>query len=120
MELPIALALSYPERITSNVNSLDFNKLSKLTFEEIDHLRFPCFNLILQAAKQGGDYPAVANGANEQAVKLFLEGKFSYPDIYKSIYGALQSYYGSHHVDFEHLLEADAFARKYVKELFKV
>ncbi len=118
MELPIALALSAPERIQSNVNSIDFAKLAKLSFEAVDHDRFPCFNLILTAIKQGGDYPAVANGANEMAVKLFLEGKIGYNDIYKSIYGALQSHYGSHHVDFEHLTEADEFARKYVEELF--
>ncbi len=118
MELPIALALSAPERITSNVKGLDFAEISKLTFEKVDHDRFPCFNLILTAIKQGGDYPAVANGANEMAVKLFLDGKIGYNDIYKGIYGALQSHYGSHHVDLEHLIEADEFARAYVKELF--
>ncbi len=118
MELPIALALSAPERITSNVKSLNFAELKKLTFESVDHDRFPCFNLVLMAIKQGGDYPAVANGANEVAVKLFLEGKIGYNDIYKAIYGAMQSHYGSHHVDLEHLTEADEFARNYVKELF--
>ncbi len=119
MELPIALALSAPQRIRSNVNSLNFAELKQLTFESVDHDRFPCFNLILTAIKQGGDYPAVANGANEMAVKLFLEGKIGYNDIYKGIYGALQSHYGSHHVDVEHLTEADEFARSYVKELFE-
>ena len=120
MELPIALALHYPERITSNVKSLDFASLKTLSFEAVDHDRFPCFNLVLDAAKQGGDYPAVANAASEMAVKLFLEGKIGYNDIYKSIYGALQAHYGGHHVDFEHLQEADTFAREYVKELFNI
>ena len=120
MELPIALALNYPERITSNVKSLDFATLKSLSFEKVDHDRFPCFNLVLTAGKQGGDYPAVANAASEMAVKLFLEGKIGYNDIYKSIYGALQSHYGGHHIDFEHLQEADTFARNYVKELFNI
>ena len=120
MELPIALALCYPERITSNVKSLDFASLKNLSFESLDHQRFPCFDLVLTAAKTGLDYPAVANGANEEAVKLFLQGKIGFNDIYKSIYGALQAHYGSHHVDFEHLQEADAFARNYVKELFNI
>ena len=119
MEIPIALALCAPNRIQSNVNSLDFSKLAKLSFESVDHDRFPCFNLVLTAIRQGGDYPAVANGANEMAVKLFLEGKIGYNDIYKGIYGALQSHFGSHHCDLEHLIEADEFARTYVKELFK-
>jgi len=120
MELPIALALNYPERITSNVKSLDFATLKSLSFEKVDHDRFPCFNLVLTAGKQGGDYPAVANAASEMAVKLFLEGKIGYNDIYKSIYGALQAHYGGHHIDFEHLQEADTFARNYVKELFNI
>ncbi len=118
MELPIALALSAPERVTSNVKSLNFAELGQLTFEKVDHDRFPCFNLVLTAIKQGGDYPAVANGANEMAVELFLDGKIGYNDIYKGIYGALQVHFGSHHVDIEHLTEADEFARNYVKELF--
>ena len=118
MEIPIALALCAPNRIQSNVNSLDFAKLSKLTFEQVDHDRFPCFNLVLTAIKQGGDFPAVANGANEMAVKLFLQGKIGYNDIYKGIYGALQAHFGSHHCDLEHLIEVDEFARNYVKELF--
>ena len=120
MELPIALALCYPERITSNVKSLDFATLKNLSFESLDHQRFPCFDLVLTAAKAGADYPAVANGANEMAVKLFLEGKIGYNDIYKAIYGALQAHYGGHHIDFEHLQEADEFARNYVKELFSI
>ena len=116
MELPICLALNYPERIDVGLKSLDFGALKTLTFEEIDHKRFPCFSLILQAAECGGVYPAVANGANEQAVQLFLEGKIGYRDIYKSIYGALQSYDGGQHLHLEELTEADAFARKYVKD----
>ncbi len=119
MELPIALALSYPERLDVGLKSLDFASLKSLSFAEIDHERFPCFNLVMQAAKEGGVYPAVLNGANEEAVKLFLENKINYGDIYKGIYGALQSYDGSTHVHFEHLIEADAFARKYVNDLFK-
>lgn len=120
MEIPIALALSLPERITSNVKSLDFSQIKSLTFNEIDHKRFPCFNLVLDAGKSGGVYPAVANGANERAVELFLKGKIGYGDIYTAIYGALQSYDGSMHVHLDDLVFADSFARKYVDYLFGV
>ena len=120
MELPISLALSYPERLDCGIKSLDFSALSKLTFNSVDHDRFPCFNLVLQAAEEGGVYPAVANGANEEAVRLFLEGKIGYEDIYKSIYGAMQSYDGGQHLHLEEFTEADDFARKYVKDLFGV
>ena len=120
MELPIQLALTYPERINAGVKSIDFATLKSLTFETVDKDRFPCFDLILDAGKSGGVYPAVANGANEQAVNLFLQGKIAFNDIYKAIYGALQSYDGSMHLHFEDLCEADAFSRKYVNYLFGV
>ena len=118
MKLAIQLALSYPERLKTNVKSLDFSSLKNLTFESVDNERFPCFDLILQSAKAGGLYPAVANGANEQVVKLFLEGKIGYNDIFKGIYGAMQSFDGPQHVHLDDLIEADKFARNYVKFLF--
>ncbi len=120
MELPIALALTYPERISSGINSLNFSGLKSLTFEELDRDRFPCFDLILEAGKAGGVYPAVANGANEEAVRLFLDGRIGYLDIYKSIYGAMQSYDGGQHLHLDEFAIADKFARKYVKDLFGV
>ena len=118
MEVPIALALTYPDRITSNIKSLDFASLSTLNFEKVDKQKYPCFDLVLDASRQGGDYPALINGANEVAVDLFLKGKIKYTDIYKALYGSLQAYYGSHHLDMEHLTEADQYGREYVKELF--
>lgn len=120
MEIPIALALSYPERFDQGVKSLDFASLKSLTFEKVDKERFPCFDLILESAREGSTYPAVANGANEQAVGLFLQGKIGYNDIYKAIYGAMQSFDGAHHVHFDDLEDADRFSRQYVLDLFGV
>lgn len=120
MRLAIQLALSYPERLPSSVKSLDFASLKSLTFEKVNKERFPCFDLIIESAKSGGLYPAVANGANEQAVNLFLQDKIGYNDIFKAIYGALQAFEGSHHVHLEDLLEADKFAKNYVNFLFGV
>ncbi len=120
MELPISLALSYPNRLSTDIKSLDFKALKNLSFEEIDHERFPCFNLVMQAGKEGACYPAVANGANEKAVELFLKGKISYVDVYKAIYGALQAYDGPNHAHLDDLIEADRFSREYVKELFNI
>ncbi len=118
MEIPISLALSYPERITTGVKGLDLGALGQMTFEKVDHERFPCFDLIMTAGKEGACYPAVANGANEKAVELFLKRKISYNDIYKGIYGALQAYDGPNHAHLDDLIEADAFSRNYVKQLF--
>lgn len=120
MKLAIQLALSYPDRLSTGIKSLDFSALKNLSFESVDKERFPCFDLIIESAKSGGLYPAIANGANEQAVELFLQGKITYNDIYKGIYGALQAYDGPQHLHFEDLQEADKFSRRYVSFLFGV
>ena len=91
-----------------------------MSFESVDKKRFPCFDIVLQSAKTGGPYPAVANGANEECVRLFLENKIKYNDIYKGIYGALQSYDGGIHAHMDDLIAGDEFGRKYVDALFGV
>lgn len=120
MEIPIALALSYPERIKSGVKPLNLANIGKLTFSEIDNDRFPCFELVLSAAKIGGLYPAVANGANDAAVELFLKDIISYGDIYSAIYGALESFGGGEICGYESVAEANRFAREYVKSKYGV
>lgn len=80
MDVPIQLALTYPERIKSGVEPLDLTK-QPLTFSAVDEKRYPCFNIALQAAKLGGVYPCAVSGANEEAVKLFLNGVISYTEI---------------------------------------
>ena len=120
MELPIQLALTYPERLNSGVAPLDFRTLNSLTFEEVDHERFPCFNLVLEAGKYGNGFPAAVNAASEVAVNLFLKGAIGYNDIHKALYGTMQAFYGEHHVNIDALMESDAFGRKYVYDLFGV
>ena len=81
MRLPIALALSYPQRLDVGVERV--NLLSQaLTFEEIDTKRYPCFPLVLQAAQMGDNYPCALSAANEEAVKMFLQGRIRFTDIY--------------------------------------
>ena len=120
MELPIALALCPEQRLKSRVKSLDFGALKSLTFTELDREKYPCFDLVVNAGKAGGCIPAVANGANEIAVKLFLENKISFNDIYKAIYGAVSSYNEKCSGTFDCYQNADTYARNFVKELFKV
>ena len=120
MELPIQIALCYPERLKPVTESLNFAKLGKLTFSELDEKRFPAFREVVNAGKEGGAYPAVANGANDTAVKLILENKIGFNDIYGSICGALAAYKGTYNGDFESLKAANDFAAKYVKNKFGV
>lgn len=80
MDIPIQLALSYPDRKASGVSALDLTK-EPLTFMQPDHKRYPCFDIAINAAKAGGVYPCAASAANEVAVKLFLSGKIKFGEI---------------------------------------
>ena len=80
MDIPIQLALSYPDRKPSGVSALDLTK-EPLTFMQPDHKRYPCFDIAIKAAKAGGVYPCAASAANEVAVKLFLNGKIKFGEI---------------------------------------
>lgn len=81
MRTPIAVALGFPERISSGVNRLDFTKLSSLTFMEPDFSRYPCLKLAMQASKSGQSATTALNAANEVAVASFLESKIKFTDI---------------------------------------
>ncbi len=115
MELPIQIALSYPNRYESGLKSLDFAKIGKLTFGSVDNERFPCFSLVLEAEKKGGLYPAVVNGANERAVKAFLSGDIFYFDIHKILSGALSAFKGNGEVTVESLTAADKFGESFAE-----
>ena len=85
MEIPIALALSYPERLESKIESVDFIKLGSLNFSPVDINKYPCFDLALQAIKKGDNYPCALNAANEVAVKSFLDGQIKFTDIANTV-----------------------------------
>ena len=81
MELPIQLALTYPERLPSNAAPLDLIKLSALHFSAPDSARYPCFFLALKCAESGGDMPCALNAAGEVAVQAFLHGQIKFTQI---------------------------------------
>lgn len=81
MRTPIALALSWPERLATPVARLDLVALKSLSFEAPDHERFPALRIAVQALNRGGAAPAVLNAANEMAVTAFLERRIGFLDI---------------------------------------
>jgi 1-deoxy-D-xylulose-5-phosphate reductoisomerase len=120
MELPVLYALTHPERVADDgVPGFDPVKLSPMTFEPVDHLRFPALRLGISAGKAGGTAPAVFNGANECAVAAFLAGKIAFADIPRGISSALDSLGGMPAGTREQLLAADAAARSHVQRMFK-
>lgn len=118
MELPIQLALLYPERVEFKKPSIDFSSLNNLTFSKLDEERFPCFNLVVESCRKGGSYPAVVNGANDCLVDLFLRDKIAYTDIYKGIVECVNAFNGEYRGDFESLDNANRFAVEYINEHF--
>jgi 1-deoxy-D-xylulose-5-phosphate reductoisomerase len=81
MRVPIAHCLGWPVRLRTNVTPLDLARVGSLTFEPVDHERFPALRLALDALSAGGAAPTVLNAANEVAVAAFLDGKLSFPGI---------------------------------------
>ncbi len=88
MRLPILYALSYPERIASELN-FDMATLGNLHFEQPDFERFPCLRLAYEAAEAGGAHPIALNASDEVAVEAFLEGRISFPGIPRTIEAVL-------------------------------
>lgn len=119
MELPILYALSHPERIEdAGIPAFDAVAAGKLTFEAVRHDAFPCLGLGIAAGKAGGAAPAVFNGANEQAVALFLEGRVTFGAIAEAVEDALARHTGLSGGDLPSLWHADAQARRTVREMF--
>lgn len=112
MELPIQLALSYPERIAGGVESMNFVQAFSLSFEPLDKQKYPCFELALACGKAGGTYPCALNAADEVAVQAFLNGKIAFTDIYKIVDKVVQAHAGLRAENFVQLVEADAAARR--------
>lgn len=80
MKLPIALALTYPERFEVSSDKLSLVGKS-LDFLSLDDNRYPCFSIVMEAAKRGGVYPCAVSCANEVAVEYFLQGKIKFSKI---------------------------------------
>lgn len=117
MELPIQLALTYPERLDCGVPPLDFEKLAALRFLPLERKRFPCYDLALTAAETGGNYPCALNGAGEVAVHAFLGGRISFPAIAEIIGEALAGTQPLPADDYPSLEETDRRARAAAERL---
>lgn len=115
MRLPIQLALTYPERMECPVDGLDLT-LQPLTFSHPDLEAFPCLKLAMDAAQQGGTACPVMNGANEEAVAMYLRDEIGFYDIYELVKGAMDAIPFIADPTLEEILSCDAAARAYVRE----
>ncbi len=117
MKLPIQYAFTYPERGELCCESLSLAKIGTLTFDCPDYDTFPCLKLCIDAIREGGLKPAAANGANEEAVALFLDGKIKFLDIPRFVSAATKKQKHVENYTLEDVFAADKAARAYVREL---
>ena len=115
MRLPIQLAMTYPERRDCVVPKLDLTKCGALTFAQPDMEAFPCLKLARDCAQKGGNACAAMNGANEEAVALYLEDKIGFYDIYRLVAQAVEEVPFAQSPNLEEILEADRLARASVR-----
>lgn len=117
MRLPIQLALTYPERIPCPVEPLDLLTCGPLTFSKPDMENFPCLALAYDCAKKGGTACPAMNGANEEAVAMFLRDEIGFYDIYELVSRAVETVPFLPNPTLEEILEADRRARAAVRAL---
>ena len=117
MRVPIAYALTYPDRVPCDLPSLDLAALGSLTFESPDFRKFPCLQLAHEALDSGQTYPAVLNAANEVAVQAFLDRHIGFKEIPEIIRAALQAHTPHAAQTVEDVLAADAWAREEARRL---
>lgn len=117
MRVPIQLAFTYPDRAPSPVSGLDLLRCGPLTFQEPDTKAFPCLALAKACAKASGTACPAMNGANEEAVALFLSDKIGFYDIYHKVAKAVEAVPYIAKPTLEQILEADRLARLAVKNI---
>ena len=117
MRLPIQLALTYPQRVDCPVDALDLLTCGSLTFSKPDMENFPCLALAYRCAKQGGTACPAMNGANEEAVAMYLRDEIGFYDIYRLVNAAVEAVPFIQNPTLEEILETDRLAREAVRKL---
>ncbi|MBQ8303601.1 MAG: 1-deoxy-D-xylulose-5-phosphate reductoisomerase [Clostridia bacterium] len=114
MKVPIQYALTYPERANVAYERLSLADIGTLTFAKPDTETFKCLRVCIDAINRGGLVPAAANGANEEAVRLFLDRKISFLQIGDLVEAAAANQKAAHNYTIEDVFEADRAAREFV------
>ena len=120
MRVPIAFALTYPERAATPVAPLDFSNGLRLEFEPPDLETFPLLALARRAGEEAGTYPCAFNAANEVAVAAFLEGRLPFLGIAATVEETLAGIDGGPAHDLDELVDADAEARRLAERGLRV
>lgn len=114
MKIPIQYALLYPDRVDCDVKPLSLTDCGTLTFFKPDYETFDCLSAAIKAIKLGGAYPCIVNSVNEEAVRLFLNGKISFLRIGELAMEALEEFKLADITSYDDVAAADAAAREFV------
>jgi len=117
MRVPIQYALTYPQRWSTPTKRLDLAQLSKLTFREMDYIRFPCLKLAFECGIMGQSAPTVFNAANEIAVARFLREEISFLDIERVLETVISRHEAIDIPDVQSIVEIDQWARQLASEI---
>lgn len=115
MKLPIQYAIFYPQRMKAKWKNTNFAKISQMTFEKPDFVRFPCLQLAFDVLRTGGTAPSILNVVNEEAVYAFLAGKIKYIDIPRLIEKALSTIKILDKPDIGQILESIKISKEFIK-----
>jgi 1-deoxy-D-xylulose-5-phosphate reductoisomerase len=119
MRTPIAHALSYPQRVESGVEALDFFSLGELSFIRPDYERYPCLKLAMEACWAGQAATTALNAANELAVGAFLDAQIGFMDIYRICAQVVEALSTRVTPDLATILDLDSEARRLTLRLLK-
>ncbi len=111
MRLPIQYALTYPERSNYAFEKLSLSDIGTLTFQKPDTDTFRCLPLCISAINEGGLRPTAVNGANEEAVRLFLDGKIKFLQIADLVEKAAYSVENKKEFNLDDILYTDKATR---------
>jgi 1-deoxy-D-xylulose-5-phosphate reductoisomerase len=117
MRLMIQYALTYPDRLPTELPPLGWDKLARLEFFEPDMVRFPCLRLAYDAMREGGTMPAALSAANEIAVAAFLNRQIKFMEIPRIIEQTMEAHATQPCETIEAVLEADRWSRSCAERL---
>lgn len=119
MELPITLALTYPDRMQTALKPMDFKSAFSLEFQPMKRKNYPCFDIALKCGEAGGIMPCVLNAADEAAVCAFLNKQIAFTDIYRAVAQTVSAFSNEKVTGFEQLEDINARASDTARKIIK-
>ncbi len=119
MRIPIQYALTYPDRLETDVKPLSLTEVGKLTFDKPDIETFLCLKTCIEAEKKGGAYPCIVNAVNEVAVNSFLKNEIPFYMIGETVSSAFSEIQQMNADTYEEIMQADKVGREFAEKFIE-